>query len=270
VRGRFGNRSREIDGSLLIDIHSHILPAIDDGARTVEQSCKVLSHFVDIGISDLVFTPHVSAWETRIDLEDPLERREAALQTVREQVKESPELHVGFEIMLDSEVPQATLEDGRFSLAGSRYHLVEFKLKVEAETARQLLQDIVEKGRVPIVAHPERYLACSVPVISAWRAVGARFQVDATTLTRPTGRGFRARALLGAGLIDVMAADNHGDSRSVRTGVEFLEQRGAGEQAAILSTANPGAVLADRELEAVPPIVLKESLMERIKRRVKG
>jgi hypothetical protein len=68
------------------------------------------------------------------------------------------------------------------------------------------------------------------------------------------------------GLADVVAADNHGDSRSVRTAAEFLKVNGGERMAERLTTTNPGAVLADGEMEPVEPISLKASWSERIAR----
>ena len=94
-----------------------------------------------------------------------------------------------------------------------------------------VLANIAKAGVIPLVAHPERYNGCDPDTIAAWRDVGAKMQVDATELTRPTVRGRRARQLLAAGLADVIAADNHGNRRVVTTGVEYLTEQGAGDQA---------------------------------------
>ena len=95
--------------------------------------------------------------------------------------------------------------------------------------AADVLQAISARGLVPIVAHPERYHLCTLKSVDLWRAVGAAVQVDATTVTRPTSRGELARRLLRAGLADVLAADNHGDRRTMVTGRSFLEEQGAAE-----------------------------------------
>ena len=254
----------------MIDIHSHLLPSIDDGSRSVEQSVRVLNLFRDVGVTDVALTPHVTAFEAATDIDDPLERRELALTLLRGKWESPPVLHLGFEIMLNDELPDKAMRDNLLGLARSRYFLVEFFPMVGLDQAGQLLRGIVEGGVTPVVAHPERYRVCSVEVVSQWRELGARCQVDATTLTRATGRGYRARQLLGAGLIDVMAADNHGDRRVIATGFEFLASRGAGEQAELLASANPSAILQDQPMCSVPPVVLKESLLDRLKRRVRG
>jgi hypothetical protein len=102
--------------------------------------------------------------------------------------------------------------------------------------------------------------------VAEWRRTGAKIQVDATTLTRPHSRGRQALALLEAGLADIVAADNHGDNRSLRTAADFLRARG-GEAAAItLTTTNPGAVLRNEEMVAIQPFTLRRGLGDRIAR----
>src|SRR5439155_26267234 len=110
---------------------------------------------------------------------------------------------------------------------GSRTHLAEFHDTIVPQFAALVLQQTSRVGAVPIVAHPERYDACSPAVVAEWRRAGARIQVDATTLTRPHSRGRRARAILEAGLADGLAADNHGDYRSLEAGARFLEPKRA-------------------------------------------
>lgn len=255
----------------MIDLHSHLLPNIDDGARSAEQSTDVLRVLAAHGVEQLVLTPHARATEIATDPDDPLERREAAHETLgRHDLNATPTLHLGFEIMLDASLPAIVFRDRRYTLAGSQYVLVEFPLMIVADYARRMLAEITRGGLVPLVAHPERYQACTPAAVAAWRAAGARTQVDATTLTRPTTRGHRARQLLAAGLADVIAADNHGDARSVRTGAEYLTKRGGAMQVQLLTRHNPTAVIDDADMQPVPPLRLKERWRDRLRRFGQG
>ncbi|MCZ6917569.1 MAG: hypothetical protein O7I93_12390 [Gemmatimonadetes bacterium] len=254
----------------MIDIHSHLIPAFDDGSRSVEQSGTVLRMFEQHGVQHVVLTPHVLASELATSTEEMVRRRDAAFAPLERLAVVTPRLHLGFEIMLDQPMAADVIGDRRVSLAGSRYYLVEFPYTVAPQFAQAVLSDLVRARTVPIVAHPERYEACSPRAVAAWRDAGARIQLDATTLTRVTDRGHRARELLASGLADVIAADNHGNQRSVKTGVEYLEKRGAGAQAELLAVANPRAVLEDQPMTAVPPVSLKEGLVNRWKRFLTG
>lgn len=259
----------------MIDLHAHLLPAIDDGARTTAQALEVIERLAIEGVTDIVCTPHLSASQIATGQHEGLieerDRKLAALQVVTEG---RPRLHAGFEIMLDEPLSAVATGDRRLALAGSRYYLIEFPNTVVAAFAAQILGRMASAGIVPIVAHPERYTACSARVIRRWRGAGARIQVDATTLTRPTLRGDRARELLAEGLVDVLAADNHGDRRSLRAAVRWLETRmdadGDAQALQLLATGNPRAVVNDEALKEVGAFKLQERLIDRARRFFRG
>ncbi len=251
----------------MIDLHSHLLPAVDDGSRSVEQSVRVLRQFADAGITDVCLTPHLLASQASPGApaahDRAWERLAAAdLAGVR--------LHRGAEVMLDRPLPARAAAQPGVRIGGTRYILVEFPRLVTAETVTTALRHVAALGLIPVLAHPERYSSCSVPAAQRWRGAGARLQIDATTLASPRARGERARALLAAGLGDIVAGDNHGDDRSIATARELLASQGAGEQAEVLTTRNPRAVLDDRPLEPVEPAPVRLPLASRIRRLFDG
>jgi hypothetical protein len=109
-----------------------------------------------------------------------------------------------------------------------------------------------------------------VDTVSRWRQFGARTQVDASTLLAPTPRGERARALLGAGLADLIAADNHGDERSMGPTVAAITEQGGAEQAQALGVDNPRAVIEDRDLVLVEPVLIRLPWRARLRRFMGG
>jgi protein-tyrosine phosphatase len=233
----------------VIDLHSHLLPGVDDGSRSAEQSVAVLEAFAEAGVEAVVLTPHVTASDINDHGADVLEQRAEVFEGLKAAVRRSPTLHLGFEIMLDERLSDRALGDRRYALAQSRYALVEFPLSVSPDGVAERLSAIGASGVVPLVAHPERYFRCAVRDLSAWRSAGAKFQLDAITLTRANLRGHQARALLRAGLADVVAADNHGSvNRTIGTAVQFLSERGHADAARRLAAENPRAVIEDRDL----------------------
>jgi protein-tyrosine phosphatase len=247
----------------MIDVHCHLLPNLDDGSRSVAQSVEVLTRFAAEGVTAVILTPHITASRIASDAEPEIVRRGEALDLVRHAVP-APRLHTGFEIMLDAPFPESAARDRRFSLAESRYYLVEFPTTIVAELTTSALRRMTRLGIIPIVAHPERYIACTTGTVAGWRELGCRVQVDATTLTRRTPRGERARALVRRGLADVLAADNHGDRRSLGTAVRFLEQRDGSAAAGWLTEQNPQAIVEDRDMMPVPTVEISDSFGDRI------
>jgi protein-tyrosine phosphatase len=250
----------------MIDLHAHLLVGIDDGSRSLERSRKVLQAMRGIGIEALVLTPHVRAGALEREPNRVLEHRSAAFDALRLEAPDGLRLELGFEVMLDQPLSVAAATDRRFTLAGSRYVLVEFPLDVIAGFATGVLRALAQHGVVPLVAHPERYHAVSPQAVRVWREAGARFQLDATSLTRHSLRGRRARRLLAQGLADVVAADNHGDRRTVATAYDYLTDRGHAAVAELLAQENPRAVIDDRELTPVPPTRVGVGLGARLRR----
>lgn len=251
----------------MIDLHSHLLPGVDDGSRSVAQSLKVMKEQVARGVTDICLTPHVRAGDLG---KTPPEAHEAAYAALQTAALPLPRLHRGAEVMLDRPLPPNPPSVRRFTIGGTRYLLVEFPRMVAFDTVAIALGRLIETGLLPLLAHPERYTCCSPEAVAHWREIGARMQVDATTLLSPQSRGQRARALVSAGLADILAADNHGDDRSLGTGRQFLESQDGAEQADLLTRVNPRAILDDAPLVPVPPVELRRSWMQKIRQLLEG
>jgi protein-tyrosine phosphatase len=251
----------------VIDLHSHLLPGVDDGSRSVAQSVQVLNEMASQGVTDLCLTPHLRAGELA---KAPPQAHDDAFAALQAEAASLPRLHRGAEVMLDRPLPANGQRSRRWTLGGTRYILVEFPRMVALDTVTIALSRVLETGLVPLLAHPERYTCCSPEAVARWREIGARMQVDATTLLSPQARGQRARALVGAGLADILAADNHGDDRSIATGRRFLDAQDGAEQAELLTTVNPRAVLDDTSLVAVPPLEIRRTWMQRIRQLLEG
>jgi protein-tyrosine phosphatase len=172
--------------------------------------------------------------------------------------------------MLDRPITRAVAMARRITLGGGRYILVEFPRLVPYDTVGNALTQVLELGVIPILAHPERYSCCSPDAVRKWRSIGARMQVDATTLLMSQARGQRARQLVSEGLADILAGDNHGDDRTVATGARFLQAQDGAEQVELLVVQNPAGILSDGELTPVPPLRIRQSWMRRIKEFLEG
>jgi protein-tyrosine phosphatase len=203
----------------VIDLHSHLLPAVDDGARSVDQAVTVLAAMAARGVTAVCLTPHLTATDAEGGV--PAAHDEAFARLVAA-APASPRLYRGAEVMLDRPLGRSAAGNPSIRLGGSRYMLVEFPRMVAAATVSHALAHVIGLGSVPVLAHPERYSSCTVEAVNRWRALGGIMQVDATTLLSPRRRGDRARRLVAEGLADILAADNHGDDRVLETGRAML------------------------------------------------
>ncbi len=244
----------------MIDLHTHLIPGVDDGSHTVEQSVEVLQRFAAQGVTAVCCTPHLKASV----LDDPAcDELDALLGDLVDAAPPVPVLSRGFEIMLDVRDPK--LDDRCLGIAGTRYVLVEFGRLVPADASVEVLKRIVAGGSVPVLAHPERYACCTPELGRRWREAGVVLQVDAITLRAESRRAARARALLEAGCASIVASDNHGDGRSIAAAVEWLEHHGGSFQAELLATENPQAILNDEPVRDVPPLRVRRSLYTKLK-----
>lgn len=231
----------------MIDIHSHLLPGVDDGSSSVEVSLPVLKRFAADGVECLVLTPHLVASEAA---RAPYERNLAIFEELRSVAPRTLELKLGFEIMLDE--PNTDLRAAHLHLGGSPAALVEFPHHGVPVTAGDELYRIRCSGVVPVLAHPERYYGCTVDRVIEWRRAGAVIQMDTGGLLGKGSISRLSRALVQQGLVDMFASDNHGDSRSLATARDWLLEVSTPEHAELLTRTNAELLLAGSPLLPAP------------------
>lgn len=233
----------------MIDVHSHLLPGVDDGSKSIESSVRVLEQFAEQGVELVVCTPHLNASQAA---SAPYDQHSALLNELRAAAPTAVALRLGWEIMLDA--PGVDLTAPELTLGGSRAVLVEFTRGGLPRGATAELRRIVHAGRIPVLAHPERYFGCTLQMVREWRAIGTVIQTDASVLMSRGVPGQFARSMLEHGLIDLLASDNHGDDRTLATARTWLLSRGAREQVDLLVSGNASRILENEDPVPVPPL----------------
>jgi protein-tyrosine phosphatase len=245
----------------MVDFHSHLLPELDDGSSSLEETRAALTAFAEQGFGTLVTTPHLRASELGgpeaeaffARLEDRRERVRAMMET------EFPglSLRVGVELNLD--VPSPDIADPRVRLDGTRAVLIEFPFFTVPPNAVKAIFDLRIQGWTPIVAHPERYanLAADLSDAGEWRRVGGYLQVNAGSFLGKYGREEQRRAwgLLRRGWADYVCSDHHArGTLHARAAREAIESAGGAEQASLLFEVNPERMLAGATPLPVAPL----------------
>jgi protein-tyrosine phosphatase len=250
----------------VIDIHTHLLPGVDDGSPSAAVSLPILERFVREGVEIVVCTPHLQA--SRVS-QAPHEEYEMIFRELRARAPEGLTLLRGWEIMID--IPGVDLRDRRLGLGGSAAVLVEFpRMNVPAGAEGELMR-LRMSGIVPVLAHPERYWGCTPGMVRTWRNAGAAIQMDASMLLGGPNASRLARALLAEGLVDCIASDNHGDKRSLAVARDWLLELGAAEQADLLTRGNARRMLDGQlPLPVAPLPSVERGMLARLKQLVLG
>ena len=249
----------------MIDVHTHLLPGVDDGSPSAEVSIPILERFAADGVQIVVCTPHLDASRAEVA---PYERHLEILNALRARAVHSPELRLGWEIMLDR--PGADLRDKRLSLGGSSAVLVEFPRMMIPPNASEELFRLRMSGIVPVLAHPERYFGCTPARVEEWRRVGAAIQMDVAGVFASGSQGALAASLLERGLADLLASDTHGDSRALLPARQWLIELGADDTADLLTRRNAAHLLANQTLEPVAPLDRRRGMLGRLKELLLG
>jgi protein-tyrosine phosphatase len=247
----------------VIDIHTHLLPGVDDGSQSIAASLPVLDAFARDGVETVVCTPHLRASAAA---SAPHERHCEILDELTRAATNSPRLLLGWEIMLD--VPGVDLTDRRYSLGGSTAVLVEFPHAMIPPNSAAELSRLRSSGIVPVVAHPERYPGSTSELVSAWRRAGAMMQMNVAGVLRGRRRRY-AEELLAKGLIDLFSSDTHCDDRSLVSARRWLIEHASEAHADLLTAENARRLLAGEELRPVPPFVAEHGTLAPLRRWIR-
>jgi protein-tyrosine phosphatase len=238
----------------VIDLHCHVLPGIDDGPRTIEDSVALARAAVAAGTRTIVATSHVS-WEYP-------NRADTLAQLVAELGRRLSDEGLALEIRAGAEIAMTRLPDtpadelSRLTLGGSRWLLVEPPFTLASTGLDVLVADLHDRGYRVVLAHPER-----CPAFHRDRAMletlvgsGALGSVTAGSLAGRFGKAVRrfSLELMRDGLVHNVASDAHDDSHRPPTIAAELERAGLGSLTDWLTQRVPGALLDGREIPVRP------------------
>jgi protein-tyrosine phosphatase len=239
----------------MIDLHCHVLPGIDDGPPTLEESVALVRAAAATGTRTIVATPHVS-WDYPNDaatiarLVDTVNERLAQEQI---EVTIRPGAELAFTRIAD--IPEAEL--GALGLGGGRWLLVEPPFTPSVVGLENVIAGLRARGFEVVLAHPERCPAFhrDVDALVRLTASGVACSITAGSLVGRFGREVRrfSLSLVEAGLVHNVASDAHDALRRPPGLAEELEQAGLGGLRAWATEMVPQAILAGEPLPPRPP-----------------
>lgn len=189
------------------DWHSHILPGVDDGIRTMDESLATLEAYEAQGVRKVWLTPHIME-----DCPNTTERLRARFEDLRKEYKGGIELRLASENMLDSLFEERLLTNDFLPIGENGDHLlVETSYVNPPYGMDEMIEGAIAKGYTPILAHPERYRYMNEDDYYKWRERGVLFQCNWISLVGGYGETARRKIewLLKAGLVSFTGSDMH-------------------------------------------------------------
>lgn len=140
----------------MIDFHSHIVYDVDDGLATIEDAIQIIKEAKNVGFDKIILTPHymkgcyeVSVNQIKVKIEE--------LQKKCKEQNINITLYQANEIYITEDMPKLLQENLVSGINGSRYVLFELPMNFEVPNLLKIIENLIEKGNIPIIAHPERY-----------------------------------------------------------------------------------------------------------------
>ena len=217
-RGKTKNGKSAVDLAAICDVHSHILPGVDDGAKNMDMTMRMLGMAYQQGVRQMIATPHyhIGHNSTR-----PEQLQEVFQKVKREAAEQYPELQLklGAEIFYSEGVIDRLKEKEALTMAESPYVLVEFRLDDTFSRLKEAVINLQRMGYRPIIAHAERYqcLNGKTAHVMELRNLGAKIQVNFNSISRN-------KKLFRQGLVDFLGTDCHDDERRIPRITENLQE----------------------------------------------
>ncbi len=195
----------------MIDLHSHVIFDIDDGAQLIQDSLAILKKAQSIGITKIMATPHFSIGE---DVSRFLEKRNenlAGLKQVcdKEEIdvflKAGAEVYITDELFNEDNLDKLTLGESNIILTEFKYH------SLSGERFLEYIDYILNEGFIPLIAHVERYsfIRRNMMLLESLLSRGVMLQVNALSLYEDSEEGEFARLLMDEKVVSVIASDIH-------------------------------------------------------------
>ena len=204
----------------MIDLHSHILYGIDDGSKSLETSLEILSIAYTGGVTDIVVTPHYikdSKYQAnntkKLELLNNL-KQELKIRNI------NINLYLGNEVYITEGIPELIKTDIS-TINNSKYLLMEFPMARKSIITEEVLDELEDNDIIPIIAHPERYLAYykDYDFFYKLKERGCYLQANIGSLYNEYGRKARKmiKELLKRNLIDFFGSDIHSPNQEIYT-----------------------------------------------------
>ena len=197
----------------MIDIHCHLLPAVDDGQTQITDCLEAMKQAAADGVTDMILTPHyIKSSKYAVNNFKKCQILQL-LEIGKKNHGIKMNLYLGNENYIHKDLANLLDHGEIMSLNGSRYILVELPVNVEDKSAKQTFYDLVTRGYIPVLAHPERYhyIQKNPEKVDEYLELGCLMQGDYQSLFGKYGRKAKKtlKYLIKENRIHFLASDTH-------------------------------------------------------------
>ena len=199
-----------MDNVCFFDIHSHVLPCVDDGSPSTETSLQLLLNLKNEGVTDIIFTPHF-----RLDMFlTPATIDKKVFDDFKKQAVDNGinlNFYLGQELHHHVDMPSLISQGKVLTLNGTKYVLLELNWHEKPKDFCAIIKSYKDVGITPIVVHFERFFYFDIDDVAKMRANGALFQVNAYSIlgVEDSVKQLAVDKMLKAGFVDFVASDYH-------------------------------------------------------------
>lgn len=250
----------------MIDMHSHILPDIDDGSRNIEESIDMLKEAYQAGFTAVVATSHYYLGYYEVEEKERIELIEEIMNRIQDV---APKLQIckGSEIYVNSQMANWLAEHKASSINGTKYVLFELPFQHQIQNLQDIIYSLLSHKFVPIIAHPERYeyVQKDPNILLNLIDLGVLFQSNFGSIIGQYGKTAKKTVtkLLQNNFVHFLGSDAH-RHKSIYTkvpdAIEELSQIISEDKIKKITTINPSLVLENKNIDIDIPIKIKKSL----------
>ncbi len=254
----------------MIDMHTHILPNIDDGSKSIEETFQLIKEAKKVGFNEIISTSHYMEGYYETDNAE----REVWVNAIYEKLQEQNigvKLYLGNEIYFSENIMNLLKEERASTINETNYVLFEMPLNAEPLNLYDVIYEMLQYEIIPILAHPERYSFIQKEPELVYDLIekGVYMQANYASIIGLYGKKakFIVKKFLENNMIHFLGSDVHRKGTiypKIPTILKELEEIVGKEKLEELTTINPKLVLQNKKIDVDDPIPIKLSFKEKI------
>ena len=250
----------------MVDMHSHILPEIDDGSRSEEETFNMIKEAYEAGFTTIVATSHyyLGHYEPNEELRNTIiDRITEKLTKMNINIK----ISIGSEIYITRDMVSLLSEHKASSINGTRYVLFELPFTTEVQNLKDVIYSLISNNYIPIIAHPERYkyVQKNPNILLELLDLGVLFQSNYGSIIGQYGKDAKktVKLLLKNNFIHFLGSDAHRQENiytAIPEAINAIKEVVSDKQLEELTLINPNLVLENKKIDTRRPTRIKKGL----------